>query len=148
MARERLDAAASALAAVEAAQRGALAALLDLSPTSAWLAAGVTSAKRWLLAYTHCSEGEAHRLERLAGLWHRHLALADAVSTGELSLSRAETLGRVVTDEREPWLADMLDTLLRLNGKGTSAEDWSTALHHWRDRSTRNAPSARSPATR
>ena len=67
VARDRLDAAAEAMAAVESAQRSALAALLELWPTSAWLAAGATSAKRWLLAYTHCSESEAHRLERAAG---------------------------------------------------------------------------------
>ncbi len=133
VARDRLDAAASAVRAMEAAQRTAVAALLELWPTSAWLAAGTTSAKRWLLAYTHCSEAEAHRLERTAGLSHRHPALADAVLSGELALSRADALGRMATEEREPWLADTLDTLLRLNRMGASAEDWSSALHHWRD---------------
>ncbi|HEY1119191.1 MAG TPA: hypothetical protein VGE43_15875, partial [Acidimicrobiales bacterium] len=132
-ARERLAAAAAAMAAVESAQRSALAALLELWPTSAWIAAGATSAKRWLLAYTHCSAGEAHRLERVAGLCHRHPRLADAVLSGELALSRADTLGRVVIDEREPWLADSPDTLLRLNREGASAEDWSIVLHHWSD---------------
>ena len=83
VARQRLDAAAEAVAGIESAQRSALAALLALWPSSAWIAAGATSAKRWLLAYTHCSESEAHRLERAAGLCHRHPALADAV----LSLS-------------------------------------------------------------
>ncbi|HEY1118991.1 MAG TPA: hypothetical protein VGE43_14865, partial [Acidimicrobiales bacterium] len=104
VARERLDAAAEAMAAVESAQRSALAALLELWPTSAWIAAGATSAKRWLLAYTHCSEPEAHRLERAAGLCHRHPTLADAVLSGEVSLSRLDVLGRAATDEREPWL--------------------------------------------
>ncbi|MFP5579366.1 MAG: hypothetical protein ACLGIZ_14195, partial [Acidimicrobiia bacterium] len=84
VARDRLDAAAAAMAAVESAQRSALAALLELWPTSAWIAAGATSAKRWLLAYTPCSEREAHRLERVAGLCHRHPRLADAVLSGEL----------------------------------------------------------------
>ncbi|MFP5578697.1 MAG: hypothetical protein ACLGIZ_10730, partial [Acidimicrobiia bacterium] len=130
---DRLDRAAASAAAVEAAQRNLVADLLALWPTSAWIAAGATSAKRWLLAYTHCSEAEAHRLERIAGLCHRHPALAAAVLSGELALSRAESLGRMATEEREPWLADTLDTLLRLNNEGASAEDWSTALHHWRD---------------
>ncbi len=133
VARDRLDAAASAVRAMEAAQRTAVAALLELWPTSAWLAAGTTSAKRWLLAYTHCSEAEAHRLERTAGLCHRHPALAEAVLSGELALSRADALGRTATEEREPWLADTLDTLLQLNKMGASAQDWSTALQHWRD---------------
>ncbi|HEY1119858.1 MAG TPA: hypothetical protein VGE43_19240, partial [Acidimicrobiales bacterium] len=133
VARERLDRVTASAAAVEEARRRLVADLLALWPTSAWIAAGATSAKRWLLAYTHCSAGEAHRLERVAGLCHRHPRLADAVLSGELALSRADTLGRVVTDEREPWLADVLHTLLRLNREGASAEDWSIALHHWRD---------------
>jgi hypothetical protein len=92
---------------------------------------GATSAKRWLLAYTGCSEGEAHRLERLAGLCHRHPDLASPVLSGALSLARAHLLGRVVTDEREPWLADSLHSLLRLNDRGCPDEDWSAALRHW-----------------
>src|SRR5690606_33082350 len=105
--------------------------LLDLWPTSAWRAAGATSAKRWLLAYTHCSEPEAPRLERIAGLCHPHPALSEAVLSGALAPSRADTLGRAVIDEREPWLADSLDALLRLNARGCPAEDWSTAIRHW-----------------
>jgi len=66
LARERLDAAAAAAQVAESAQRDLLAAVLELCPTSAWLAAGATSAKRWLLAYTRCSPEDAHRLERLA----------------------------------------------------------------------------------
>jgi hypothetical protein len=130
-ARERLDAAAEAAASVESARLQLLAALLELWPTSAWRAAGATSAKRWLLAYTHCAEPEAHRLERVAGLCHRHPTLADAVLSGALSLARAERLGHVVTDEREPWLADSLHSLLRLNERGCPDEDWSAALRHW-----------------
>lgn len=78
-AREQLGRAAQIAAQVEDAQRLLLGTLIELWPTSAWLAAGATSAKRWLLAYTRCSEQEAHRLERLAGLCHRHPALAEAV---------------------------------------------------------------------
>ncbi|HEY1117655.1 MAG TPA: hypothetical protein VGE43_08115, partial [Acidimicrobiales bacterium] len=133
VARERLDRVAESAAAAEAAQRRLLADLLDLWPTSAWIAAGATSAKRWLLAYTHCSEAEAHRLERVAGLCHRHPALADAVLSGALSLARLDVLGRAATDEREPWLADSLDTLLRLNRKGR-AEDWGRAIRFWIER--------------
>src|SRR3546814_1846642 len=68
VARDRLDRAAASAAAVEDAQRNLVADLLALWPTTAWIAAGAASAKRWLLAYTHCSEAEAHRLERIAGL--------------------------------------------------------------------------------
>lgn len=144
-ARDRLDAAAAAAHTVETAQRQLVAALLELWPTSAWVAAGATSAKRWLLAYTHCSEGEAHRLERLAGLCHRHPALAEAVLSGQLSLSRADTLGRAVTDEREPWLADSLDAFLRLNTDGRATDDWATAIRHWaslvdQERTVRQVP--------
>ncbi|MFP5579767.1 MAG: hypothetical protein ACLGIZ_16265, partial [Acidimicrobiia bacterium] len=48
VARERLDRVAESAAAAEAAHRRLLADLLDLWPTSAWIAAGATSAKRWL----------------------------------------------------------------------------------------------------
>src|SRR3546814_20563694 len=106
MARADLDAAACAAAAVESAQRHLVAALLRLWPTSAWIAAGATSAKRWLLAYTHCSEGEAHRLEPIAGLCHRHPRLADAVPSGPTAPSRAAPRGRVGPAARHPWLAD------------------------------------------
>src|SRR3546814_3014913 len=63
VARDRLDRVAASAVAVEEAQRRLVADLLELWPTSAWIAAGATSAKRWLLAYTHCSEGEVHRSE-------------------------------------------------------------------------------------
>jgi hypothetical protein len=132
-ARERLDVAAEAAASVESAQRSLLAALLELWPTSAWIAAGATSAKRWLLAYTHCSESEAHRLERAAALCHRHPALAEAVLSGELPLSRLDVLGRAATPEREPWLAGSLSALLRLNREGRT-EDWGTAIRYWTER--------------
>jgi hypothetical protein len=132
-ARARLDRVAASAAAVEAAQRALLADLLELWPTSAWIAAGATSAKRWLLAYTHCSESEAHRLERAAWLCHRHPALAEAVLSGELSLSRLDVLGRAVTVEREPWLAGSLDAMLRLNRDGRT-EDWGTAIRFWAER--------------
>ena len=49
VARERLDRVAASAAAAEAAQRQLLADLLDLWPTSAWIAAGATSAKRWVI---------------------------------------------------------------------------------------------------
>ncbi|HEU5083144.1 MAG TPA: hypothetical protein VFU14_07380, partial [Acidimicrobiales bacterium] len=49
LARERLDRAAGFAAQVEDAQRQLLGSLISLWPTSAWLAAGATSAKRWLL---------------------------------------------------------------------------------------------------
>jgi hypothetical protein len=130
-ARDRLDSAAAAMAAAEDAQRSALAAVVELWPTSAWLAAGATSAKRWLLASTRCSEGEAHRLERLAGLCHRHPALRDAVLSGAMSMARADRLGAVVTVDREPWLADSLPGFLTLDAKTRSDDDFATALRYW-----------------
>ncbi|HEU5082171.1 MAG TPA: hypothetical protein VFU14_02435, partial [Acidimicrobiales bacterium] len=130
-ARERLDRAAASATVVESAQLALLADLVALWPTSAWLAAGATSAKRWLLAYTRCSEHEAHRLERLAGLCHRHAELAEAVLSGVLSLARAHTLGHAANDDREPWLADSLAAFLRLNDRGVDDGDWAAAVRHW-----------------
>jgi len=132
-ARARLDAAAAAAAAVDAARLVLVRALLALWPTAAWLAAGATSAKRWLIAYTHCSAEEAHRLERLSGLCHRHPALADAVLAGRLPLCRADRLGALANPEREPWLADSLPAFLRLADQGVTDDDWSSAARHWAD---------------
>jgi len=131
VARDRLDAVAAALAAVEGAQRAALAELVELWPTAAWLAAGATSPKRWLLTSTHCSEQEAHRLERLAGLCHRHRALAEAVLSGALSMARAHTLGSAANHDREPWLADSLGAFLRLAERGCDDAGWADAVRHW-----------------
>ena len=131
VARARLDAAAAAASSVEAAQRELLAALVALWPMSAWLAAGATSPKKWLLAYSRCSAHEAHRLERLAGLCHRHAALADAVLSGELSMARAEVLAMAANPDREPWLADSLGAFLGLNERGCDDGDWSAAVRHW-----------------
>jgi len=144
-ARERLDRAAVAAAAAESAQRSLLAEVVAMFPTSAWRAAGATSAKRWLLAYTHCSEPDAHRLERLAGLCHRHPTLAGSVLSGAVTLARADRLAGVANPEREPWLGESLAHLLDLNARGGTDEDWSTIVRHWaglvdQERAVRQVP--------
>lgn len=130
-ARERLDRAAQVASAMESGQRWMIAALLELWPTSAWIAAGATSAKAWLLAYTGVSDWEAIRLERIAGLCHAHPALADAVLTGDLSLRRTEKLAALATKERAPLLADSLPALLRLNACTTDDTAFDEALRYW-----------------
>ncbi|MCO8127537.1 HNH endonuclease [Acidimicrobiia bacterium EGI L10123] len=130
-ARERLDRAAAVASAMEAGQRWMIAALLELWRTSAWIAAGASSAKAWLLAYTGVSDREAHRLERIAGLCHAHPALADAVLSGDLSLRRTEKLAALVTKERAPFLADLLPALLRLNRRTTDDTAFDEALRFW-----------------
>jgi len=144
-ARDVLDRLAASVATAERARLEVLSDLVELWPTSAWRAAGATSAKRWLLTYTSCSAEEAHRLERLAGLCHRHPALADAVLSGRLSLAGADRLGAVANPEREPWLADSLGHLLDLATRGGSDEDWSAVLRHWaelvdQERAVRQVP--------
>jgi hypothetical protein len=144
-ARDRLDAAVEAAGTADAAQRDFLAALVELWPSSAWIAAGATSAKRWLVAYAGCAEPDAHRLERLAGLCHRHPTLADAVLSGVLSLSRAHRLGHAATPEREPWLADSLPAFLKLDRQRVADEDWAAAVRHWvglvdQERTVRGVP--------
>lgn len=130
-AQARLDEVAASAATAEAAQRDLLAGVVALWPTSAWLAAGTTSPKRWLVTYTHCSEPEAHRLERLAGLCHRHPSLSEAVHAGTLSMARAHALGHAANPEREPWLADSLDAFLRLAERGCDDAAWVGAVRHW-----------------
>ena len=131
VARERLDRAAVRLASLEGAQRDAVAALLELWPTSAWIAAGASSAKAWLLAYTGVSEREAFRLERIAGLCDSHPALADAVLSGVLSMRRTEKLAGVVTRERAAFLAASLPALLRLNRHTSDDSAFDEALRFW-----------------
>ncbi len=131
VARDRLDAAASTLSSLEAAQRAAVGALLELWPTSAWIAAGASSAKAWLLAYSGVSEPEAFRLARIAGLCHVHPALADAVLSGAMSLRRTEKLAVACTDERAPFLAGSLQALLDLNVQTSDDSAFDEALRYW-----------------
>ena len=133
-ARAQLDRAAAAIADVDAAERSALAILIGLWPTSAWLVAGARSAKQWLLAYTPLSYGEATRLERIAGLCARDTRLADAIADGTLSLGRAERLARAVTPERVPWLADVVDTLVDLATSTADDEAFTAAVRYWAER--------------
>lgn len=133
-ARTVLDRAAAAVEAMAASQRAALGALLDLWPTAAWLAAGCHSPFAWLIGHTSVSSNEARRLVRVARVCAAHPALAEAVCSGALPLGRADTLARVVTAERAPFLTDSLPALLRL---GTSTHDddhFASAVRYWLDR--------------
>jgi hypothetical protein len=131
VARERLDRAAAVAGAMESGQRWMIAALLDLWPTSAWIAAGASSAKAWLLAYTGVSDREAQRLERIAGLCDAHPALAEAVLTGAMSFRRTEKLAVAATKERAPFLGQCLDALLELNGSTSDDTAFDEALRYW-----------------
>lgn len=131
VARARLDEVAASIASMEVAQRSSVASLLRLWPTSAWIAAGASSAKAWLLAYTGLSEREALRLERIAALCDAHFALAEAVLSGELSMRRTEKLAVAVTRERAPFLADSLPALLRLNVRTTDESAFDEAVRYW-----------------
>ncbi len=131
VARERLDRASAVARRMECGQREMIAALLELWPTSAWIAAGASSAKAWLLAYTGVSEREALRLERIAGLCDAHPSLTEAVLSGELSLRRTEKLAVAVTKERAPFLGDSLPALLRLNKRTSDETAIDEALRYW-----------------
>lgn len=144
--RDRLDAVAGVAASLERVRRELVTELIGLWSTSAWLAAGARSAKDYLVAYTHLSEGEAFRLARLGERCAAHPALADAVTSGVLSVARAQLLAKVAIDEREPWLADSLASLLKLGTMpGSTDVEWSTAVRHWaelvdQERSLRHEP--------
>ena len=129
--RARLDRAATVVADLEMAQRRAVAALVELWPDSAWLAAGLRSAKQWLRAHTGVSAREAKRLEKIAELCSRHDGLCAAVVEGRMSLGRAEKLAWAVTDERAPWLAGIADTFVRFAG---SDDEFDAAVRYWRER--------------
>ncbi len=129
-----MDHAAELADAAESAQRRLLAELIELWPTAAWLAAGASSAKRWLVTYTSLSYRDAARLERIAGLCAAHPTLADAVVSGTLPVRRADVLGRAATPERAPYLADSLPALLRLNTDTTDDDHFTTAVRYWAER--------------
>ena len=112
-------------------QRQLVATLVELWPTAAWLAAGATSAKAWLLAYTPLSYHEAHRLEQVAELCASHPALANAVTSGAMAVKRAVTLARFVTPARAPYLEPFLAPLLELNGNTTDDDAFTTAVRYW-----------------
>ncbi len=133
-AREQLDRAAAAVAGLETAQRSALREVIGLWPTSAWLAAGASSAKRWLMAYTSLSYRDAARLERIAGVCASQPDLADAVVSGTLPLRRADVLCRAVTPERARFLAGSLPALLRLGAAAGSDDSFDTAVRFWVER--------------
>ena len=134
VARDRLDRTAWAVARLEAAQRSVLAEVIELWPTAAWLAAGASSAKRWLLAYTSLSYRDAARLERIAGVCAAHPGLTDAVVSGAMTLRRAEMLARAVTPERAGFLADSLPALLRLNTSTADDDSFAAAVRFWTER--------------
>ncbi|WP_436795105.1 HNH endonuclease signature motif containing protein [Actinospongicola halichondriae] len=130
-ARVKLDHAASVVASMDAAQREAVGALVELWPSAAWLAAGVRSAKQWLVSYTGLSVSEARRLERVAELCVRDERLLDAVVEGGLSLGRAESLARAVTEERAPWLSGSVEALLSVSGDDDA---FDAVVRFWRER--------------
>lgn len=144
--RARLDSVAGVAASLETVQRELVGELIELWPTSAWLAAGARSAKDYLVAYTHLGSGEAFRLARLAERCAAHPVLADVVISGKMSVARAHLLATIATDEREPWLADSLPALLALGCAPAATDDqWSTAVRHWaelvdQERSVRRVP--------
>lgn len=133
-ARGLLDRAAVRAAGLARVQRELVGELIGLWPTSAWLAAGATSAKAWLLAYSSLSEPEAHRLVKVAELCAAHPVLAGAVTSGELAVKRAWTLARVVTAERAPFVAEVVGPLLGLNGRTGDDEEFAAGVRFWVER--------------
>ncbi len=134
-ARELLDVAAEAVSAVSAAQRAAIATLLELWPTSAWRAAGCVSATSWLMAYAGLSYPEAQRLEKITELCSLDERLAEAVVSGGLSMGRAWVLARAVTEERARFLTGgLVERLLGINAQHPDDDDrWTAALAWWRE---------------
>ena len=130
-AREALDSAAVLVASMECSQRAVIARITAMWPDAAWLAAGARSAKSWLISSTGLSALEAHRLVKIAELCSRDDRLRDAVVEGELSLGRAETLARAVTDERARWLGPVVETFVRFCG---GDDDFAAVVRYWRER--------------
>ncbi len=134
-ARAALDESAAAVARAEEARRAAVASLVALWPTSAWLAAGCRSATLWLAHATDLSHHDARQLVAVAELCTRGPALADAVAEGRLPLGRAGVLARAVTDERAPRCTPaVVDALLRLCDDGADDLAFAAAVRFWAER--------------
>lgn len=130
-AREALDEAAGFVEEIEGTRRRAALALTRLWATSAWLAAGCSSPRRWLEAYTSVGWSDADRLIRLAALCARHPVLRDAVATEALPLARAELIARFATRERQAFLADSLPALLAQASSLADDRDFAAVVRHW-----------------
>lgn len=130
-ARGALDRAAAFVEEIEGTRRRAVLALVELWPTSAWLAAGSSSPRRWLEAYTSVSWSDVDRLVRLAALCAGHPVLHDAVATETLSLARAEVIARFATRERESFLAGSLAALLEQASSLADDRDFAAVARHW-----------------
>ncbi|MDE0803462.1 MAG: hypothetical protein OSA99_09075, partial [Acidimicrobiales bacterium] len=130
-ARAKLDVAAASVADLESVQCRTVGVLVELWPDSAWIAAGVRTAKQWLITYTGLSAREAKRLEKIAELCSRHAGLCAAVVDGRMSLGRAEKLAWAITPERAPWLAGIADTFVRFAG---TDDEFDAAVRYWRER--------------
>ena len=146
-ARAQLDAAVEIIGGFEVAQRRAVAALVDMWPTAAWLAAGCTSAKKFLLAYTPMSELDAHRLVGIAELCARHARLAAAVDDGTVSVARAGRLARAVTPERARCFTDdVCDAFIGLAARGCRDDEFGDAVRFFVDRADEVVEPRRVPA--
>ena len=133
-ARQQLDTIASAVSAMESAQRTVIAALVELWPTSGWLAAGCRTPKVWLRAHTGQSSYEAARLEAVAKVCTRSDVLLDAVVSGVFPIGWADKLARVVTDERAPGFTDeFVQALLDQIGQGLTEDVFEDILRHFKD---------------
>lgn len=130
-ARLALDEAAGFVEEIEGTRRRAALALTRLWATSAWLAAGCSSPRRWLEAYTSVGWSDADRLIRLAGLCAGHPMLHDAVATEALPLARAELIARFATRERQAFLADSLPALLAQASSLADDRDFAAVVRHW-----------------
>ncbi|MDZ7675091.1 MAG: HNH endonuclease signature motif containing protein [Acidimicrobiales bacterium] len=134
-ARVQLDRTRELVESMDAASRAVIGALVELWPTSGWLAAGCRSAKAWMVAHTGQSYPEAARLERIARLCALDERLAAAMIDGSFSLGWAHRLARAATDERARFLSDeVVEGFLALaEDPAVDNDGFADAVRYWAD---------------
>ena len=115
--RERLDAEVLRLAAAWDHDR-------------AWEIDGSLSPRAWLTYRTPLSDGDAQRLVKNARLVEHHPQIADALASGDITSPHVEAIGKVVSKDRKPLLADHAEMLVD-QARRLPVGDFTTVMRHW-----------------
>ncbi len=96
----------------------------------AWEIDGSLSPRAWLAHRTPLSDGDAQRLVKNARIAEQHQEFSAALAGGEITTQHVETVGRVVSKEREPLLADHAEMLVD-QARRLPVGDFATVMRHW-----------------
>ena len=96
----------------------------------AWEIDGALSPRAWLVHRTPITDGDARRLVKNARLVDRNEEFAEALAEGEITTPHVETIGWVVSKNREPLLGDHAEVLAE-EARRLPVGDFATVMRHW-----------------